>query len=191
VRRAISISPPIVLALILLPVIAFAIPADASWIAGVYDGADGDDIVSLVYETSAANMGSPSHLGPLSCLLEMFLENSGRNVPDRYFTRGPRSPPVLCSFEFTHVFNSFAFSCFRDGRFRQPPGDHEFPLSPPDDLPVLCLSEARRRPGWQVPLEIGGDGADGYLHAARGRWPAHLISRADDGSTYVELTSAR
>jgi hypothetical protein len=49
----------------------------------------------------------------------------------------------------------------------------------------------RRRPGRQVPLEIGDDGADGYLHAARGRWPAHLVSRADGGSTYVELTSAR
>jgi len=105
-RRAISISPPIVLALILLPVIAFAIPVDPSWIAGVYDDADGDDIVSLVYETSAANTAPPSHLGPLPRLLEMLLESIGRNVPDRYVTRGPRSPPVLCSLEVTEVFNS-------------------------------------------------------------------------------------
>ena len=47
-RRAISISLPIVLPLILLPVIAFAIPPVPSWIAGVFDGADADDIVSLV-----------------------------------------------------------------------------------------------------------------------------------------------
>src|SRR5262245_19612983 len=84
-RRAISISLPIVLALILLPVIAFVIPADPSWIAGIYDGADGDDIVSLVYETSAANTSPPSHLGLLLCLLDMSLEDIGRNVPDRYF----------------------------------------------------------------------------------------------------------
>lgn len=105
-RRAISISLPIVLAVILLPVIAFAIPPDPSWIAGVYDGADGDDVVSLVYEASAANTAGPSHLGPHPCLRTMSLEDIGRNVPDRYCTRGPRSPPVLCSLEFIHVFNS-------------------------------------------------------------------------------------
>jgi len=104
--RAISISLPIVLALILLPVIAWAIPVDPSWIAGIYDDADGDDIVSLVSETSAANTAPPSHLGPFPYLLEVSLEDIGRTVPDRYVTRGPRSPPVLCSLEFTHVFNS-------------------------------------------------------------------------------------
>ena len=105
-RRAISISLPIVLAIILLPVIAFAIPVDPTWIAGVYDDADGDDIVSLVYETAAATTAPTSHLGPLPCLQEMVLEDIGRNVPDRYVTRSPRSPPILCSREFTHVFNS-------------------------------------------------------------------------------------
>jgi len=105
-QHAISISLPIVLALVLLPVIALAIPVDPSWIAGVYDDADGDDIVSLVYETSAANTALPSNLGPLPCLLDMSPEEIGRNVPDRYVTRGPRSPPALCSLEFAHVFNS-------------------------------------------------------------------------------------
>jgi hypothetical protein len=105
-RRAISISLPIVLAVILLPVIAFAIPPDPSWIAGVYDGADGDDVVSLVYEASAANTAGPSHLDPHPCLLAMSLGDIGRNVPDRYFARGPRSPPILRSLEFTRIFNS-------------------------------------------------------------------------------------
>jgi len=31
----------VILALILLPAIAFASPPDPSWIAGIYDGADG------------------------------------------------------------------------------------------------------------------------------------------------------
>ena len=105
-RRSISISLPIVLAVILLPVIAFANPADPSWIAGVYDGAEGDDVVCLVYEASAANTAVPSYLGPHSCLLAVSLEDIGRNVPDRYFTRGPRSPPILRSLEFTRIFNS-------------------------------------------------------------------------------------
>ena len=103
---AISTSLPILVALILLPVLAYAIPADPSWIAGIYDDADGDEIVSLVCETSAANTAPTSHLGPLPCLLNMSLEDIGGNVPDRCFTRGPRSPPALCSLEFAHVFNS-------------------------------------------------------------------------------------
>jgi len=54
-RQAIAAALPIVLALILLPPLAFASPPDPSWAAGFYDGADGDDVVSLVYETSATN----------------------------------------------------------------------------------------------------------------------------------------
>src|SRR5262245_43007712 len=63
--RALFILLPIAPALILLPAIAFASPPDPSWIAGIYDGADGDDIVSLVYETLAAKTAAPSHVGPL------------------------------------------------------------------------------------------------------------------------------
>jgi len=49
------------MALILLPVIAFASPPDPSWIAGIYDGADGDDVVTFVYETvrGPAEPGQP------------------------------------------------------------------------------------------------------------------------------------
>jgi hypothetical protein len=97
---------PIALALILLPTIAFASPPDPSWIAGIYDGADGDDIVSLVYETSATNQSAPSHLGPLPCLLDMCLGGIACSVPDCHFTRVPRSPPVPRSPEFVSVFNS-------------------------------------------------------------------------------------
>jgi len=105
-QQAIATALPIVLALILLPAIAFASPPDPSWIAGFYDGADGDDIVSLVYETSAANQTIPSHLGPLPYLMEVCRDSVVRYVPDRHFTRGPRSPPVLRSPEFVSVFNS-------------------------------------------------------------------------------------
>jgi len=104
--RAIAAGLPIVLALTLLPALAFASPPDPSWVAGFYDGADGDDIVSLVYETSAANQIAPSHLGPLPCLLAVCVDGIVRYVPDRHFTRGPRSPPVLRSPEFVSVSNS-------------------------------------------------------------------------------------
>jgi len=105
-RQAIATGLPILLSLILLPAIAFASPPDPSWVAGFYDGADGDDIVSLVYETSGATAPAPSHLGPLPCLLEISPEAIIRYVPDRHFTHGPRSPPVLGSPEFVSVFNS-------------------------------------------------------------------------------------
>src|SRR5215467_4694059 len=42
----------IVVALILIVPMALASPPDPSWIAGIYDGADGDDVVTLVYETA-------------------------------------------------------------------------------------------------------------------------------------------
>src|SRR5262245_19227843 len=104
--RAIFTALSVVLVLMLLPTIAFASPPDPSWIAGIYDGADGDDIVSLVYATSAANAAAPSHVGPLSCLPEISLESIVRSVPGNRFTRGPRAPPARCSSEFASVFNS-------------------------------------------------------------------------------------
>src|SRR5262249_11733519 len=67
--RMMAIPLPILLTLILLPPIAFASPPDPSWIVGFYDGADGDDVVNLVYESSASNSAAPSHTRPLPWLL--------------------------------------------------------------------------------------------------------------------------
>jgi len=120
-RQAISAALPIVLALILLPTLAFASPPDPSWVAGFYDGADGDEVVSLVYETSAAYHTALSHLGPLPCLLEISFEGIVCNIPDRPFTRGPRSPPILRSREFGSVFTSLP----------PPAGFTEAPVTPP------------------------------------------------------------
>src|SRR5262249_41017867 len=106
VRQAIFASLVIVVALILLPPIAFASPPDQLWIAGIYDGADGDDIVSLVYETSAVDAPAPSHLGPLPCLPEISPEGIVSCVPGNRFTRGPRAPPAPCSPESAYVFSS-------------------------------------------------------------------------------------
>src|SRR5262245_24649954 len=104
--RALFILLPIAPALILLPAIAFASPPDPSWIAGIYDGAYGDDIVSLVYETSAAKTAAPSHVCPLPCLMAISLEALVRSAPVNRFTPGPRAPTARCSPEFASVFNS-------------------------------------------------------------------------------------
>jgi hypothetical protein len=92
-RRGIPTFLPIVVELILLPPIAFSNPPDPSWIAGIYDGADGDDIVTLVYETAATNAAAPSKMAPLPCLPGISLESIVHGFPGGRFTRGPRSPP--------------------------------------------------------------------------------------------------
>ena len=116
-QRALITSVPAVLALVLLPPLAFASPPDPWWVAGIYDGADGDDVVSLVYETSAAHAAVLSHLGPLPCLLGLSLEGIVHAVRVRHFTRGSRSPPVVSSMEFAYVFSSLP---------PPPPGTEEF-----------------------------------------------------------------
>ena len=105
-QQSIVATLPIVLALMLLPPLAFASPPDPSWVAGFYDGADGDDVVSLVYETSAANVTGPSQVGLLPCLPGISPEGIVRSVSGDRFTRDPRAPPALRSPEFAHVFNS-------------------------------------------------------------------------------------
>jgi|SRR5262245_7138172 len=166
-RQAIATALPIVLGLILLPAIAFASPPDPSWVAGFYDGADGDDIVCLVYETSATSATAPSHLGPLPCLLEVPLEGIARNVPGRDYTRGPRSPPVLRSPEFGCVFNS---------------------LPPPTsgaEAPLTIQPLAKFRPSWsgdlrtlRVAIEIAPHAHAGPADAPTPPWPPPRGERA-------------
>jgi len=102
-RRVVSIFLPIVLALILLPVMAFASPPDPSWIAGIYDGADGDDIVNLVYETSAANVAAPTPIRSLLCRPGTPFQRTIRILPDSQFARAPRAPPISRSVVSPHV----------------------------------------------------------------------------------------
>ena len=125
VWRAIFTSLPIVAALILLPAIAFANPPDPSWIAGIYDGADSDDIVTRVYKTVAINTAALTHIAPLPGVSDISLESCRagdlccacadvalrtasdfHGFPGGCFTRGPRAPPHLYSPASAHVFNS-------------------------------------------------------------------------------------
>ena len=107
-RRGVPAFLPIVVALILLPAIAFASPPDPSWIAGIYDGADGDDIVTLVYETAATNGAALSKIGPLPCLPGISLESIVHGFPGGRFTRGPRSPPDSMFYGVCSCFHSLS-----------------------------------------------------------------------------------
>src|SRR5215831_19044327 len=93
--RAIYTVLPIVVTLMLLPTIAFAGPPDPLWIGGIYDGGDGDDIVTLVYETSGSTTAEPSNLAPLRCLLETSSVSIVNRLAGGHSTQGSRWPPVL------------------------------------------------------------------------------------------------
>ena len=81
-------------ALILLPTLGFASPPDPSWIAGIYDGADGDDIVSLVYDTAAAHAADGAQITAHPCLRKLAPESIAWGVWSHCFARRPRAPPV-------------------------------------------------------------------------------------------------
>ncbi len=152
--RAIGTCLPIAAALILLPAIAFASPPDPSWIAGIYDGADGDDIVTLVYETAASNPAMLVHCAPRLCLSDMPPESIVQGLPVWRLTPGPRAPPPLCSPVSAHVFTSLLNEPLRSGcgSPRHPRVDHRVSsvaVPQPRCLhpwPSPVLEDARRRP---------------------------------------------
>src|SRR5262249_27653178 len=155
VGRAISTSLPIVLTVILLPAIALASPPDPSWIAGIYDSADGDDIVSLVYETSAASAPAPSPVGPLPCLPGIFLEGIARIVSGSRFIPGPRPPPVLSSAEFAYVFSSLPLPAPGTEALATPPSISTARLSHRRDRPALRPSREHPETSRQVGARLG------------------------------------
>jgi len=91
---------PVVLVLVLLPAIAFASPPDPSWIPGIYDGADGDEFVNLVYDTSAVTTAASSYIGPLRSMPEILIERIAPRLLGRRFAQGPRAPPAADSNAF-------------------------------------------------------------------------------------------
>lgn len=93
VLRAIFASLPIVMALILLPTIAFASPPDPSWITGIYDDADGEDSVPDYQPIAAVAVSKQPFLSP-PYPSERFLVSGARSVdgvPAVQFARGPPS----------------------------------------------------------------------------------------------------
>src|SRR5215831_12206710 len=65
-RLKLSVTPILFLVIALLTPMAYASPPDPSWIRGVYDGGDFDDIIVLV--TSGAGIVDPAWLAELLSL---------------------------------------------------------------------------------------------------------------------------
>jgi len=92
-RRAIFTSLPVVAVLILLPAIAFASPPDQLWIAGIYDGADGDESVTLVYETAGVEATPTRPVPLLTRSSEILLVSSPSSVHSPAACPSTRAPP--------------------------------------------------------------------------------------------------
>ena len=83
-------------ALILLPVAAGARPPDPTWIPGIYDGADGDDVISVVTETPASHHGVAHHLLVPALLSEDVVMRGLRMYESWPALQPPRGPPDRC-----------------------------------------------------------------------------------------------
>jgi len=120
-------------ALLVLPIVAFTSPPDPVWVPGIYDGADGDDVVTLVTETAAFKDENlcQSPLPTFSSEPIVIRELGGReSLPELRPPRGPpQTPPASAD-------------CVRGG-LEPPPTAHRFPsnvlvsLSTPEHTRLL------------------------------------------------------
>lgn len=97
-RRAIPTYLSTVVALVLLPLIPFLSPADPFWIAGMYDGADGDDIVTLVDAIAGVGAEPPPALPGLQCSFHRLLRarpDTKAGFSARPLSRGPPWPSAM------------------------------------------------------------------------------------------------
>jgi hypothetical protein len=79
-----------------LPAVAYASPPDPSWLAGIYDDGDADDVVTLV--TSAAGDLGPACIGAVQSTPPVVgsvpgLVETPPHRPGRSASR-PRAPPA-------------------------------------------------------------------------------------------------
>ena len=80
---------PVIVTLVLLPLIAFASAPDPAWITGIYDGVDGDDIVTMVDDIAGLDLELPSALSQLHCSFHQGLVS--RSEISSAFSSGPTS----------------------------------------------------------------------------------------------------
>ena len=82
------------LAVLLLPLLAglsslaYASPPDQTWIPGMYDGADYDDVVSMIADSSMVDDPAPIHIAEALTVV-------GPVTPDAHFRLASIAPPSL------------------------------------------------------------------------------------------------
>ena len=85
----------VILALFALGPLAYASPPDQTWVAGIYDAADYDDVVSLLTDTSMARECAQS--ADITChLVRQMLTSRPASVrlPLHPGSFNPRAPPI-------------------------------------------------------------------------------------------------
>jgi len=91
---------PVIVTLVLLPLIAFASAPDPTWITGIYDGVDGDDIVTMVDDIAGLDLELPSALPQLHCSFHQGLVSRSEissAFSSEPASRGPPRPSALIS----------------------------------------------------------------------------------------------
>ena len=99
----------------LLPAIAFASPPDPSWIVGIYDGADADDIVTLITETPVVSDATLFHVSPPLCSSETLHVSEpahGHGSPSVQLIRGPPPNPSISLPRVPRLRSASTFSSF-------------------------------------------------------------------------------
>ena len=87
----------LLLGVVLVTLVAFAhaSPPDVTWLAGVYDAADFDDVVDFLVSLSAATPDSPPSLSPCITIASAaaVVPEPGELPPRRLSSDDTRSPP--------------------------------------------------------------------------------------------------
>ena len=88
----------VAMVLALIPVIAAASPPDPAWIGGIYDPADGDEIVTLIGDQASSHAVAAYAICPPPPLLQALHQLEPCTAPGfstQRLTRGP--PPRSCT----------------------------------------------------------------------------------------------
>ena len=95
-KRWFGLSVLVVLTVATLTPLAYATPPDQTWIAGLYDNADYDDVVALVTSTASVENAPPPHAFELLRLAVATLAVRGvqRLASPSLAFFGPRAPPA-------------------------------------------------------------------------------------------------
>jgi len=140
--------------------LAFATPPDPPWIAGIFDGADGDDIVTLFYETAATTAPALAPIGPLSSRPGAPIESIISRLSGSQFAQGPRAPPLIWSTVSAHVLTFLAS--------HMPTASHtkRLLLAPRSPNPEFCPADSR------LPDSVLGAPVAHEEHAMRAQYAA-------------------